>query len=97
MTWEEQVENTPHTQETAFSLVNFPNELLGSKTTWKCRKNREEKEGAGEEKGGRGEREEREEFIGNNKPTDLRAVNMNSICFCHLHSPAFLSADRLIR
>ena len=30
-------------------------------------------------------------------PTDSRAVNMNSICFCHLHSPAFLSADRLIR
>lgn len=51
------------THRTAFSLVNFPSEMSDNKSTCKC-KNREEKE--------EGEREERHESIGNNKPHRLK-------------------------
>ena len=89
-TWSSRWKKNLHTQRAAFSPVNFPSELSDNKSTCKCKENREEKD--------EGEKEERDmnplETI---NPTDSRAVNMNSICFCHLHSPAFLSADRLIR
>lgn len=53
---EERVENNLHTSRAPFSLVNFPNQLLGNKATWKCKKKKEEEEGE-KEKGGREERE----------------------------------------
>lgn len=50
------MENNLHTSRAPFSLVNFPNQLLGNKATWKCKKKKEEEEGE-KEKGGREERE----------------------------------------
>jgi hypothetical protein len=67
-----------------FSLVNFSSELLDSKTTWKCKK-----EGWGDRQRRKRRRRGKISVLEIINPTDSRAVNMNSIWFCHVQKPAF--------
>lgn len=80
---EAQIENHLYSERVLFSPVNFPNELADNKAIWKWKKNKQEAGGRREKE--EEEREKREinplEAI---NPTDSRAVNMNSIWFCHL-------------
>lgn len=80
---EAQRENNLLTERAPFTVVNVPSKLADNQATWKRKKNKEE-EGGGMERREE-EKEERNPLEAIN-PTDSRAVNMNSIWFCHLQS-----------